>query len=260
MRTVAILNLKGGVGKTITAVNMAAILATEHDKRVLLVDADSQGDSTKTLLRKDSYHTLADLMLKRRNCYKYYDVIYHSIHRNLDILPSDFSLATVGMPGVEDGVYYKEALQNLRDNVTENDDYDFILIDCPSSFGHPGCQAAIRAAGSVVVPTKTDANSIAGVQELVPQIAALRTLNPILRIDGCLVTAYCNTEYDKSAVKQFRADMPVPVYRTLIRNTPRAAPCTATHEVLIHFSPNSAAAVDYRRFVMEYLNREEALR
>ena len=91
MKTIAILNLKGGVAKTTTAINMAAIMATEHDKRVLLVDADSQGDATKTLLPPGEYNTLADLLLDPMQYV--HDLIYRSSVRGLDVLPSDFALA-----------------------------------------------------------------------------------------------------------------------------------------------------------------------
>lgn len=90
MRTIAIVNLKGGVGKTVTAVNVAAILATEYGQRVLLIDADPQANATQSLLPPGEYNTLAGL-LTIPDVY-YDDLLYHSSIRGLDVLPADDEL------------------------------------------------------------------------------------------------------------------------------------------------------------------------
>ena len=90
MKTIAIVNLKGGVGKTVTAVNVAAILATEYGQRVLLIDADPQANATQSLLPPGEYNTLAGL-LTIPDAY-YDDLLYHSSIRGLDVLPADDEL------------------------------------------------------------------------------------------------------------------------------------------------------------------------
>ena len=90
MRTIAIVNLKGGVGKTVTAVNVAAILATEYGQRVLLIDADPQANATQSLLPPGEYDTLARL-LAMPDAY-YGALLYHSSIRGLDVLPADDEL------------------------------------------------------------------------------------------------------------------------------------------------------------------------
>lgn len=90
MKTIAIVNLKGGVGKTVTAVNVAAILATEYGQRVLLIDADPQANATQSLLPPGEYNTLAGL-LTIPDVY-YDDLLYHSSIRGLDVLPADDEL------------------------------------------------------------------------------------------------------------------------------------------------------------------------
>lgn len=93
MNTYAIVNFKGGVGKTVTAVNMAAILATEYGRRVLLIDADAQGNATASLLPPGEYNTLAGL-LTIPDAY-YDDLLYHSSIRGLDVLPADDELRSL---------------------------------------------------------------------------------------------------------------------------------------------------------------------
>lgn len=255
MKTIAIGNLKGGVGKTVTAINMAVILAARHGQRVLLIDADSQGDASKALTEEDGERsTLTDLLLG--NCTFYDACVYQTPVRNLDIVPSDFSLATVGMPNINGGRYSQRALRDLRLNVEEDDAYDYIIIDCPSSFSNPGCVSAILAATSVIIPVKTDRNSVAGADALATQIEGLRGINPELSISGVLVTMYYNSEYNIHAVDLLREAYPVNVYNTYIRRTPKADEATDKQTPLVLASPRSAASVDYRRFVAEFLERE----
>lgn len=259
MKTIAILNLKGGVGKTTTAINLAAILAAEHDKRVLLVDADSQGDATSTLLAPAERNTVADLLLDLSfGVFPAEDsVIYPSSIRGLDVVPSDFKLATVGMPNVKDGRYNKYALQALRDAVFEDDRYDYMIIDCPSSFIHPGCQAAVLAAEEIIVPIKADAYSVAGAEHLTEQVECLRAVNPTIRVAGCLITQYYRDGYVENTIEHFIDVAPVKVFSTYIRRSPKADGGTESAKGIVAYSPRSALALDYRALAWEYLGGED---
>lgn len=251
MKTIAILNLKGGVAKTTTAINMAAIMATEHDQRVLLVDADSQGDVTKTLLPPGEYKTTADLLLG--NCTYIDEVLCRSAVSGLDVLPSDFRLSVVGMPNVNFGRYSQRALADLRDGAVEDALYDYMIIDCPSSFIHPGCQAALMAADEIIIPVKADAYSISGAGELAEQVECLRTVNPALGVAGCLLTMYYRDEYVDRAIDKLIDQVSVPIFTTCIRRSPKADGGTESAAGIMAYSPRSAIARDYRAFVAEYM-------
>ena len=113
MKTIAIVNLKGGVGKTVTAVNVAAILATEYDRRVLLIDADPQANATQSLLPPGEYNTLAGL-LTIPDAY-YDDVLYHSSIRGLDVLPADDELRNLDVDVLQGERPNLRAIRDLRD-------------------------------------------------------------------------------------------------------------------------------------------------
>lgn len=255
MKTIAILNLKGGVAKTTTAINLAAILAVEHGKRVLLVDADSQGDATRTLLPPEERGTTADLLLGLVDYVP--DVTYPSAIRGLDVVPSDFRLATVGMPNVNGGRYSQRALMDLRDNLAEDGGCDYIIIDCPSAFIHPGCQAAVLAAEEIIVPVTADAYSVSGAENLAEQVECLRVVNPSIRVAGCLITKYFKDEYVDRTLARFVNTAPVRIFDTRIRLSPKANGGTEAHESILAYSPRSAVAQDYRAFAAEYLRGEQ---
>ena len=163
MKTIAIVNLKGGVGKTVTAVNVAAILATEYGQRVLLIDADPQANATQSLLPPGEYNTLAGL-LTIPDAY-YDDLLYHSSIRGLDALPADDELRNLDVDLLQGERPNLRAIRDLRDAVAEADAYDCIVIDCPPALS-PACAAAIAASTDVVIPIKVDAYSVRGMNEL----------------------------------------------------------------------------------------------
>ena len=175
MKTIAIVNLKGGVGKTVTAVNVAAILATEYGQRVLLIDADPQANATQSLLPPGEYNTLAGL-LTIPDVY-YDDLLYHSSIRGLDVLPADDELRNLDVDLLQGERPNLRAIRDLRDAVAEDDAYDCIVIDCPPALS-PACAAAIAASTDVVIPIKVDAYSVRGMNELTAQIDPLRSLYP----------------------------------------------------------------------------------
>ena len=140
MKTIAIVNLKGGVGKTVTAVNVAAILATEYGQRVLLIDADPQANATQSLLPPGEYNTLAGL-LTIPDVY-YDDLLYHSSIRG--VLPADDELRNLDVDLLQGERPNLRAIRDLRDAVAEDDAYDCIVIDCPPALS-PACAAAIAS-------------------------------------------------------------------------------------------------------------------
>lgn len=174
MRTFAILNMKGGVGKTTTAINLAYLLAMEYQQRVLLIDADGQCNATRTLLPNDNYSGLAALLLGQGGCYDEYIVSTGIL--DLDMIPATTELWAVDRaPTTGARSIYLTAIRDMRDAIAEDNAYDVIVIDCPPNFS-PSCVAAILAANSIIIPVLPDAFSAEGMAELVSQIDGVREI------------------------------------------------------------------------------------
>lgn len=257
MKTTAIMNLKGGVAKTITAVNMAMILAEKHGKRVLLIDADHQGNSSSFFTTNDDDYTLVDTLTGNGETL-WCDNVFGSGVEGLDLIPSDMRLAALD---VGDGVSDSERTRRyfrLRDFLlcaAEDDAYDHVIIDMPPSFS-TAAKAALVAADEVIIPMKIDAFSVSGLVELLGQIDSMRKINPRLKLRGALVTMYRNAQNTNEAV-EFLKKSRVPVFDSVIRWTDRLVDeSTFAHKPLYQHSPRCAAARDYVKFIEEYLGGE----
>ena len=164
MKTICIMNLKGGVGKTVTAINLAAVLAAQHGKRVLLIDADHQGNTSTFFGADQDGTTLREVLLgEAEPCWP--ESVQRTAYENLDILPASMSLAELdAAPKPE----YAQCLWRLREfllTIAEDDAYDFAIIDMPPAFSL-SARAALVAADEVIVPIKLDSFSIDGMAEL----------------------------------------------------------------------------------------------
>lgn len=243
MRTTAIINLKGGVAKTATAVNMAAILAADYGKTVLIIDADSQCNSTEFYGGTAAAQcTLAD-MLRRTDVN---EAIRPSSFPGVDLLPADDSLMDLDLSKVEGGtVDVTCLLRKLRGKA-----YDYVIIDCPPAF-NAATAAALIAATDVVIPIKLDAFSLRGMNNLMRQVANMRKINKSLHLAGLLPTMCYRSESIKDAMEELKASK-LPVFSP-VRRTPKVDDMTFAQEPLIKSSPKSAACIDYRRFVAEYM-------
>lgn len=247
MRTIAIINLKGGVGKTVTAINTAAILAAEKNKRVLVIDADSQGNTTE-FLQRDKLHpaTLADLLRDRG-----VPVIEKSKLRGIDLICANEELMDLDLTKVETGSASATCLRDLlsvEQGVGGN--YDFCIIDCPPAFNAASC-AALVAADEAVVPMKLDAFSLRGMDNVLRQIKNMQKINPRLRLAGILPTMWYRSDNIVQAERMLKSSN-LPMFGR-IRRTPKVDDSTFGQEPLIVSSSRSAAACDYRRFVEELI-------
>lgn len=253
MKTVSIINLKGGTGKTLTTVNMAAILASEYQQRVLVVDADPQGNASRFFGVSAQAGGLAELM--GGLAVRYDDVTYPAAaYPNVRVLPSDMGLLELDADSLlRGGRRYMRTLMDLRDAVAADGAADVILIDCPPSFT-AASMAAIAASTGVIIPIKLDAWALAGMRELSAQIDSLRMVNEYVRVDGCLITQWHNSEVIRQAEGRLRAGA-WPVYSTVIRRTDKADESTFASMALSDYSRWSSAARDYRAFVAEWLER-----
>ena len=254
MRTFAIVNRKGGVGKTATAVNLAYILATSCKKRVLLIDADSQANAS-CIIPKPNESGLA-AVLQGEEAY-YENVIDHTDIPNLDLLPASDELADLDlecMAGLKQPGYF--ALRDFLEVLAEDDAYDLVVIDCSPYFSL-SCVNAIMAADRIIIPTDTDGFSTGGMEKLIRQIDNLRKACPNVVISGCLVTRWKKSDVAEDAINHLREEIPVHVFRHVIRaSDDKVRESTWAGQAVAQWSPWSNAARDYRAWVAELLEQE----
>lgn len=245
MRTTVILNLKGGVAKTATAVNVAAILASDYMQRVLLIDADSQCNSTEFYGGDPAKGNLAEV-LRRGNHEDAAWGIQSTRFTGVDLLAGDESLMDLDLTKVELQDVRATVLRDMVQLLDSMHLYDWVLVDCPPAF-NAASAAALIAADEVIIPIKLDAFSLRGMANLMRQIANMRQINPKLRLGGLLPTMWYKSENIQRAEETLRASG-LPVYPH-IRRTNKVDDMTFAQEPLLISSPKSAAGRDYRTFV-----------
>lgn len=254
MRTTAILNLKGGVGKTATTVNMAAILAADYGKRVLVVDADSQANTTEFFGGKaPNACSFADLLRRDELRPPLRSVIGGTVFEGVGLLAADEGLMDLDLSAVKSNTADVTCLRRYLSESVETGVYDYVLIDCPPAF-NAACAAALLAADDVIIPIKLDAFSLRGMANLMRQISNMRAINPQLRLAGLLPTMVYKSEQISAALETLRASQ-LFVFPA-IRKTNKVDDMTFAQRPLIESSPKSAACIDYRRFVGAYVAQE----
>ena len=253
MRTFAIVNRKGGVGKTTTAVNLAYVLATSCHLRVLLVDADGQANATQILLPRGEYAGLGALLRGWAVCYD--ELTVHTDVDGLDVLPAAEDLWALDLEaaGGDRGRCYR-AIRDMREAMEEDDAYDVMVIDCPPNLS-AACVSAILASDAVIIPVLSDACSATGVADIVSQIESLRAMRPDLRVGGVLVNQWHRADIVEDAVAYLR-ESGAPVYDTVIRRTDKVVESSWSQVPVQVLSPFCSAARDYRAFAAELLAKE----
>ena len=245
MRTAVILNLKGGVAKTATAVNVAAILASDYKQRVLLIDADSQCNSTEFYGGDPAKGNLAELLRSGSQEDAAWG-IQSTRFTGVDLLAGDESLMDLDLTKVELQDVRATVLRDMVQSLDVMHLYDWVLVDCPPAF-NAASAAALIAADEVIIPIKLDAFSLRGMANLMRQIANMRQINPKLRLGGLLPTMWYRSENIQRAEETLRASG-LPVFPH-IRRTNKVDDMTFAQEPLLISSPKSAAGKDYRTFV-----------
>ena len=252
MRTFAIVNRKGGVGKTTTAINLAYVLATSCRMRVLLVDADGQANATQILLPPGAYDGLGSLLHGYAAGVE--DLLIHTDVEGLDVLPASDDLWALDLEKNKGALRYS-ALMQLREVLEEEASYDVMIVDCPPNLS-VACIAAILASDAVVIPVLSDACSAVGVADLVDQIESLEYIRPDIRVAGVLVNQWHRVPVVEDSVAYLREDGRVPVYDTVIRRSDKVPESSWARMSVQQWSPWCSAARDYRTWAAELLERE----
>jgi chromosome partitioning protein len=251
-KIIAVANQKGGVGKTTTSVNLAAGLAVE-EKKVLLVDADPQGNATSGsgIPRSQSRKTLYNAIVLGENLK---NIILPTELPLLWILPADKNLAGAEVELVETS-NREYHLKNLLENI--KNDYDYIIIDCPPSLGLLTLNG-LTAADSLLVPIQCEYYALEGVTELFDTLARLRRgLNPQLIIEGLLLTMYDERTNLSAAVAQDLRDFyGQQVLKTVIPRNVRLAEAPSYGKPIILYDIRSRGAESYIQLAKEILSHE----
>ena len=254
---IAIANQKGGVGKTTTSVNLGAALALAG-RRTLLVDLDPQANATLGLgctgndVKRSVYDAIVEQQVRA-------DMILAGRVPNLDLLPANIALAggEVELVGLED-----RDLRLHRALATVENEYDYVLIDCPPSLALLTING-LTAADSVLIPVQCEYFAIEGLSRLLETIEIVRrTGNPCLEIDGVLLTMYSpRLNLAQQVVQGVRAYFGEKVYRTIVPRSVRLAEAPSFGQSILQYDRGSPAAQAYEALageILEHSNSREA--
>ena len=253
MKTIAIMNNKGGVGKTVTAINLADILVRDYHKRVVLADCDGQMNLTRFFLPDfdpENSCTVAEVLTGTHAPYWRENLV--EIREGLELLPSSTALYDLDLLAIRDGLGDTHALERFLEAVSSGAETDFCVLDCPPGYTLSRV-SALFAADEVVIPLSIDGFSFWGMMDIKAQLASLHRAAP--RIAGILVVQYRNSEVVRQGDHLVR-EMGMPVFETTVRRTEKIPESTFECQPIALYSPGSAAAQDYRKWVREYLGGE----
>ena len=250
-RIIAIINQKGGVGKSTTAVNLAAALG-ENNRKVLLVDFDPQGNSTSGLgIEKDELEAcIYDGLLNDLTA----DELIHSTDsKKVFIIPATIQLAGAEIELVS-AMARETRLKEILDPV--KDQFDFILIDCPPSLGLLTINA-LAAADSVLIPIQCEYYALEGVTKLLESMKMVKTrINKQLDTYGVLLTMYdSRTSLSNQVVEEVRNYFGDKTFKILIPRTVKLSEAPSYGMPIIQYAPNNKGAKAYMSLAKEVINR-----
>ncbi|MCI8345159.1 MAG: ParA family protein [Clostridia bacterium] len=251
-KIVSVANQKGGVGKTTTAVNLSTILA-KKGKKVLLMDADPQGNATSGLgIDKDVNFSIYDVLV---NDVEIENTLIQTKVKNLDVCPSNINLAGAEVELVS--MMSREHRLKEKTN-SQKDNYDYIIIDCPPSLGLITLNA-FTASDSVLIPVQCEYYALEGLGQLINTINLVKKhLNKDLTIEGALLTMFdIRTNLSNQVVKEVNKYFENKVYKTVIPRNVKLSEAPSYGMPISVYDPKSKGAKSYDKFVKEFIKKNE---
>lgn len=250
---VSVVNQKGGVGKTTTAVNLAAYLA-HLGKYVLLVDLDPQGNASSGLGHDLSaglpgtYEALAGMERAK-------DIVLATEHEGLHLLPSSANLAGASVELVAELNRERKLYESLLE---VRNDYDYVIIDNPPTLGLLTING-LAASDSVLIPVQSEYYALEGLGQLMQTIQMVRqSIKPELQIMGAVITMYDpRTKLSNQVLEELYRHFPEKIFRAVIPRSVRLAEAPSFGKSILHYDPNSKASKSYERLAKEFLMRED---
>ena len=247
-KVISVANQKGGVGKTTTTINLSTMLA-KKGKKVLLIDADPQGNATSGVgAEKDVEFSTYDILATDAGMEQ---ALEKTMIKNLLVCPSDINVAgaeveLVSMMSREQRL--KEKLEDIKDS------FDYILIDCPPSLGLITLNA-FTASDSVLIPVQCEYYALEGLGQLINTINLVKKhLNKNLEVEGALLTMYdARTNLSNQVVKEVKKYFGEKVYKTVIPRNVRLSEAPSYGMPITEYDPRSKGAKSYEKFTKEFL-------
>ncbi len=252
-KVVSVANQKGGVGKTTTSINLSTILA-KKGKKVLLIDADPQGNATSGVgATKEVEYSTYDILVGETEIES---TIEKTMIKNLQICPSDINLAgaeveLVSMMSREQRL--KEKIEKIKSK------FDYIIIDCPPSLGLITLNA-FTASNSVLIPVQCEYYALEGLGQLINTINLVKKhLNKDIEVEGALLTMYdIRTNLSNQVVKEVKKYFNDKVYKTVIPRNVRLSEAPSYGMPITEYDSRSKGAKSYEKFAKEFLKSNEA--
>jgi len=252
-KIISVANQKGGVGKTTTTINLSTMLA-KKGKKVLLIDADPQGNATSGVgAEKEVEYSTYDILVSDVEMVQ---ALEKTIIKNLSVCPSNISLAGAEVELVS-MMSREQRLKTKLDEIKDN--YDYILIDCPPSLGLITLNA-FTASDSVLIPVQCEYYALEGLGQLLNTVNLVKKhLNKNLEVEGALLTMYdARTNLSNQVVKEVKKYFGDKVYKTVIPRNVRLSEAPSYGMPITEYDPRSKGAKTYEKFTKEFLKINDA--